>query len=567
MSGIQLPIGLLSSRLNLSDRFNGLRSQSFSSRFANMRPISEFFDVKRISKPANFGEVQSRISYNLGYFSSNYIAVFIMLSIYSLVTNLSLLFVILLVIGGTYGIGKLEGRDLNLGFVTATTSQLYTALVIITVPLGFWASPISSALWLIGATGVGGGLGGRPRTPYDSPQWGRPSGASRKGRNRRGLARAVVEDIDGYEYENDDGGYNDGNGVVRLAPGFKPISRANASSMYALRRRDTSNYDSDQDDMDDDGGVEYGITDANQDSTIAYAMELAMKDREDLLVEHALNKIRRAKAHGRPKIKLSHDELAALERRRLRTARESSQVPSYAVNSSPTPNISTLHTGGKDANDIGLSLSPESISTYSRSPTIQPSSISSKPKHRTPSTPQSYPYADSYHWAVPTSPMAPTAIPIPSTPQSPYSTYAYPALFANGYTPPESPQYGPSSPSVVYQPVYRSTSRNPFANYNPSDPFTLQQPAVQTPPYRSRTVSGSSSSDNAVKNKSRVGPGSSPTTSRGSARRTTLPMPSTTSVGPTRVRSASAATTGGAPSKSTSNGNTVRSRKKPSQPI
>lgn len=77
-----------------------------------------------------------------------------MLSIYSLLTNLLLLFVIVFVIGGMYGIGKLEGRDLDLGFVRATTSQLYTGLLIIAVPLGFWASPIGTVLWLIGATGV-----------------------------------------------------------------------------------------------------------------------------------------------------------------------------------------------------------------------------------------------------------------------------------------------------------------------------------------------------------------------------------------------------------------------------
>ncbi|PSN60374.1 COPII vesicles protein Yip3 [Corynespora cassiicola Philippines] len=154
MSRLSIPIDALTSRMNLSGRFDGLRSQSLSSRFANLRPISEFFDVKRVSKPANFGEVQSRVNYNLGYFSSNYAAVFVMLSIYSLLTNLLLLFVIFLVVGGMYGIGKLEGNDLQVASFRATTSQLYTALVVIAVPLGLWASPFSTVLWLIGASGV-----------------------------------------------------------------------------------------------------------------------------------------------------------------------------------------------------------------------------------------------------------------------------------------------------------------------------------------------------------------------------------------------------------------------------
>ncbi|KAL2857727.1 prenylated rab acceptor PRA1 [Aspergillus pseudoustus] len=152
MSPIQIPIEALTSRFG--DRFNSLRSQSLGSRFANLRPISEFLDFKRVSKPANFGEVQSRVNYNLSYFSSNYAAVFVMLSIYSLLTNPILLFVIIFVSAGLWGIGKLDGRDLDLGFARFNTSQLYTGLLLVGIPLGFWASPISTALWLIGATGV-----------------------------------------------------------------------------------------------------------------------------------------------------------------------------------------------------------------------------------------------------------------------------------------------------------------------------------------------------------------------------------------------------------------------------
>lgn len=154
MARIQIPLDVLTSRLNLSDRFAGVRSQSIAARFANLKPISEFLDLKRLSKPSNFSEVQSRVNYNLGHFSSNYAVVFVMLSIYSLLTNWLLLFVIILVVGGMWGIGKLQGQDLDVGFVRATSSQLYTALLIVAVPLGIFASPISTILWLIGATGV-----------------------------------------------------------------------------------------------------------------------------------------------------------------------------------------------------------------------------------------------------------------------------------------------------------------------------------------------------------------------------------------------------------------------------
>jgi hypothetical protein len=154
MSRIQIPLDVFTSRLNLSERFAGVRSQSLAARFSNLRPISEFFDIKRLSKPANFAEIQSRVNYNLGYFSSNYAILFVMLSIYSLITNTTLLFVIVLVVGGMWGIGKLQGQDLNIAGFHATSSQLYTGLLIIAVPLGFFASPIATILWLIGASGV-----------------------------------------------------------------------------------------------------------------------------------------------------------------------------------------------------------------------------------------------------------------------------------------------------------------------------------------------------------------------------------------------------------------------------
>ena len=131
-----------------------MRSTSLSTRFANLKPISEFFDLKRLSKPASFGEVQSRMNYNLGYFSSNYAVVLLMLSVYSMLTNLTLLFGIILIAGGMWGIGKLEGKDLDIGVVRATTSQLYTVLLIVGVPLIFFGSPIGTLLWLIGASGV-----------------------------------------------------------------------------------------------------------------------------------------------------------------------------------------------------------------------------------------------------------------------------------------------------------------------------------------------------------------------------------------------------------------------------
>ena len=153
MARIQIPLNALS-QLNLQERFGSLSQGGLSGRFSNLRPISDFLDFKRLSKPANFSEVQSRVNYNLSHYSSNYAVVFAMLSIYALLTNWLLLFVIIFVIASMYLIGRLDGRDLEIGTFRATSSQLYTGVLVIAVPLGLFASPIATVLWLIGASGV-----------------------------------------------------------------------------------------------------------------------------------------------------------------------------------------------------------------------------------------------------------------------------------------------------------------------------------------------------------------------------------------------------------------------------
>lgn len=137
---------------NLSIESLKENAQNFQAKFSSIRPPQEFLDVRHFSKPANFSELQQRVTYNFGYYQSNYIVIVTILSIYALITNALLCFVIAIVIGGLYGIGKLGGESLVLPFATITPSQLYTTLLCVSVPLGFLASPISTMLWLIGSS-------------------------------------------------------------------------------------------------------------------------------------------------------------------------------------------------------------------------------------------------------------------------------------------------------------------------------------------------------------------------------------------------------------------------------
>ncbi|KAF7597431.1 hypothetical protein BBP40_003678 [Aspergillus hancockii] len=71
--------------------------------------------------------------------------------------------------------------------------------------------------------------------------------------------------------------------------------------------------------------VDYDLHD-DGDSTMAYAVHLAMKD-EELLVEDALERIRHAQISGQKNVRLSKRELDALERKRVQTGDKRDSEP------------------------------------------------------------------------------------------------------------------------------------------------------------------------------------------------------------------------------------------------
>ncbi|KAK1517913.1 prenylated Rab acceptor 1 [Colletotrichum costaricense] len=337
MARIQIPIDALTNRLGLQERFNSMRSGGLSGRFANLRPVGEFFDMKRLSKPANFGEVQSRWNYNLSYFSSNYSVVFLMLSIYALLTNWLLLFDIIFVIAGMFLIGKLDGRDLEIGSFKATTSQLWTGLLVISVPLGLYASPFATLLWLVGASGVvilgHAAFMDKPiDEAFSGEAWGRPS---RRGRRKQGAAQQgswedgtrVVEELEETELDNSD---TQGVGLVSRGKRFAsdPLRFTGTDvgdRTTALRRGyDYQHSDDDEDDSEDDSedSEESSSEDDEEEEEEIDWDQLSPRERDEALAHRALARIRRAQERGKLEVNLSKEEMAALERRRKRIEKE-----------------------------------------------------------------------------------------------------------------------------------------------------------------------------------------------------------------------------------------------------
>ncbi|EGD96758.1 COPII-coated vesicle protein [Trichophyton tonsurans CBS 112818] len=464
MASIQLPLEAFTSRLNLTERLNGIRSQSMSSRFANLRPVSEFLDIKRVSKPANFAEFQSRASYNLSYFSSNYVVVFIVLSIYSLLTNLALLFVILLVLGGSYGIGKLEGRDLDVGIFRATTSQLYTALLVVALPLGLWASPLSTALWLTCATGVG------------------KSQRSQSQLTESESSEEEEEDEDDEDESDGEGEEDEEDPGVSLVPFVGNKRRETCGSerdeipgeWSESDEDDNTDGAEDSDDENNDDGCDrvtgYDRHELSHNDTIAYAVELAMRDDDDVLVENVLEKIRYARANRLNNFTLTDREVDALERRRRRNAEVGPSRPrTPAINGTvktplkgSTRQISSSTKKRRPSDTVSVAdttySSPAYLGHYSVPASPVPSHVSLRksssrprqprssipPRHepifpplQPPPQPQFYPFGP--HPSMMPGPATAGAIPL-SVPQSPYPMYPRRA-------------YPPPPPNIMCQPV------------------------------------------------------------------------------------------------------------------
>ncbi|OAA54350.1 prenylated rab acceptor 1 [Niveomyces insectorum RCEF 264] len=266
---IQIPLDMLTSRFQLGDRFNSVRSTSLATRFSNLRPLSEFFDVKRLSKPQNFADMQSRVNYNLGHFSSNYAVVFVMLCIYTLLTNWWLLFDIVFVASGMFLIGKLDGRDLEIGTFRATTSQLYTGL-----PSWGRASSSAAASTTIGT-------------------------ATATNNRRRGKRTGRNSDIFSGNNGNGEGFWNAALG----GGGSRVVEELESSSSLSSGDDDSQEEDGKFDDEDDSLGVsEPG-------------------EEERVVLESARARVRRAQAKGKTQVSLSRAELAAFGRQRERELR------------------------------------------------------------------------------------------------------------------------------------------------------------------------------------------------------------------------------------------------------
>ncbi|KFY68851.1 hypothetical protein V498_10554 [Pseudogymnoascus sp. VKM F-4517 (FW-2822)] len=199
------------------------------------------------------------------------------------------------------------------------------------------------------------------------PPWGRPPGAKgSKARRRweRDQARyresVRVEELDSDGSSDARGvavnGYPDRYSAIDIAP--------KSRKAYAYQSDSSSSSSASSTDSDSSGNVS--------------AAQIALRDKEEALVQSALARIRRAQEKGKLEVKLREDELAALENRRKRIAAEN------AAKAKPKPSSSSSKrekaSGGSERRKKKGSGPP--MVTVPIVPPPEPASSSSRPHSR-----------------------------------------------------------------------------------------------------------------------------------------------------------------------------------------
>ncbi|KAL4750802.1 hypothetical protein BDW72DRAFT_109617 [Aspergillus terricola var. indicus] len=220
------------------------------------------------------------------------------------------------------------------------------------------------------------------------PHWGRPPGAHLG----RQSGRRGGQWVDGAMRVEDPSGEAEGQFGSRS-------NRLDTKQLAGLRgrgdilRSSALEHDNGQGPFD---GADYDIYE-DTNKTVSYAVQLAMKDNEDWLVERALVRIRRAHSEGHKNVTLSNRELEALERRRLRAAPDSAESQRVkgtgsdigAAPAPPFPSDTSIYDTWASTN---ASISPQSSTTTLRSTHQTPfSSSASRPSvfHAPPAIPGS----------------------------------------------------------------------------------------------------------------------------------------------------------------------------------
>lgn len=130
------------------ERIRSMRQERLSS----LRPLGEFFDHQRISRPQDTNEAFQRITYNTRHFSGNYAVVVVLLTVYGMINDMLLLFALIFLVAGFWAINRFAPEPMQVGEHVITQKSLYTGLFVVGGLMLWFASPFGFVFWLVGSS-------------------------------------------------------------------------------------------------------------------------------------------------------------------------------------------------------------------------------------------------------------------------------------------------------------------------------------------------------------------------------------------------------------------------------
>ncbi|KAL7747835.1 hypothetical protein RI367_006770 [Sorochytrium milnesiophthora] len=131
----------------------GLR-QWRAERFHNVRPWSDFLDKSRVRQPGSWTVAQERMGANWATYQGNYMVLFLVISLFCLISSPFLLFVIGAIVGAHTFLNGFPGDRIQIGGNAHDKAKLKLYLNIASVPLLYFASAGGALLWVAGVAGV-----------------------------------------------------------------------------------------------------------------------------------------------------------------------------------------------------------------------------------------------------------------------------------------------------------------------------------------------------------------------------------------------------------------------------
>ena len=148
------PSLMLSSMANSSPVTENILS-SAKERMNQIRPWKDFFALDQFRIPESSTAAQSRASHNFTHFQNNYLIILMLFCGFSLLSDLALLMVAAVCLGGFYFISTLKpDYTLNVGGQEISPKQMNYGWIGVSVILLYMTSALSVVFWILSVTAV-----------------------------------------------------------------------------------------------------------------------------------------------------------------------------------------------------------------------------------------------------------------------------------------------------------------------------------------------------------------------------------------------------------------------------